>query len=494
MSKSMGLRTEILITLVFLLGAALLLGGAFMLRIVEKNLLEQQINQLELVSVLSAQGVVDFVQPGVSSLLYRLDNHYQGVSWWLYDSDLRLQASSVSDKISSVPPDTRHVFQVKVSSRSQRTVVFPSSLTNFSTYSDYVRFILPVKEKKQVSGVLVFDYSLQKIRGKLVDLQKLLLLYVFLYGVVLVGAGYFLLERNIIRPARALLRATQNVRLGDLGTRLPEFGPTEITNLSASYNQMVEALVESRQETEQHIKSLEATNIELRQMQEQLIQSEKMASVGELAAGLAHELGNPLAALIGYLELLKSQISQADQWDILKRSLIEAERIDFLVRELLNFSRPATRLAPEKINLNLELDYCVDLLQHQGSLVDIEVVSNYSASLPDVVCCRERLRQVFINILLNAVQACESSGLIALETDFNRLSVVIKIKDNGCGMTANVLNKIFDPFFTTKPSGKGTGLGLSICQRIIAEEGGHISVQSSPGKGSCFLLELPISS
>ena len=462
-----------------------------MLRIMEKNLLEQRIKQLEIVSALSAQIIVDTAQTKVSNVLQRLDKHYLGVRWWWYGAGGDLRDSSLSGENQSLPPEPRQIFQVQASSRSQQYVVFPSILTSFSKQKDFVRFILPLKIKKQSTGVLVFDYSLQNVREKLVGLQKLVLIYVFVYGLVLVAAGYFLLERNIIRPARALLKATESVRSGDLNTRLPEFGPTEITNLSASYNQMVEALAASRQETERYIKSLEATNQELKQARGQLIQSEKMASVGELAAGLAHELGNPLAALIGYLELLKTQVTISQHGDILQRSLTEAERIDFLVRELLNFSRPVEELFPEKINLNAELDYCVKLLQHQGSMYQVSVSRRFSEPLPEVFSSRERLRQVFINMLLNAVQACDSSGHIILSSEVREQKVFIGIEDNGCGLPEGLQKKIFEPFFTTKAPGKGTGLGLSICQRIISEEGGTISVRSTPDNGCFFTVELP---
>ena len=469
----------------------MLLGGVFMLRVMEKNLLEQRINQLEIVSSLSTQSFAAATFTEGRQTLNRLDLQYSGINWWWYDSRGKLNDLFDTSEIKSTSPEMRHILQAQASNRTQQYVFFSSGLARFSNNNSFVRFIVPYKSKKQADGVLVFDYSLRIIHEKLSALQKLVLIYVVLYGVVLVGAGYFLLERNIIRPARALLKATQNVKAGDLDTRLPEFGPVEITNLSASYNQMVEALATSRKETEQYIQSLETTNQKLRQTQDQLIQSEKMASVGQLAAGLAHELGNPLAALIGYLELLKGKSESYQDKDIILRSLSEAERIDFLVRELLNFSRPVRENTTDLVNVNVELDYCVELLEHQGALQHVTVHRSFDEELPSLEISSERLRQVIINILINGIQACSGNGLVNITTKLDKGTLTIEFADNGCGMTEDVQKKIFEPFFTTKAPGQGTGLGLSICQRIISEEKGSLYVQSQYGKGSLFIINFP---
>ncbi len=492
LSRSFGLRTEILLTLVLLLGAALLLGGVFMLRVMEKNLLEQRISQLEIVSSLTTQSLAAATFTEGRQTLNRLDLQYSGINWWWYDSRGKLSDFSDTSEIKSTLPEMRHILQAQASNLTQQYVFFSSGLARFSNKNSFVRFIVPYKSKKQADGVLVFDYSLRIIHEKLSALQKLVLIYVVLYGVVLVGAGYFLLERNIIRPARALLKATQNVKAGDLDTRLPEFGPVEITNLSASYNQMVEALATSRKETEQYIQSLETTNQKLRQTQDQLIQSEKMGSVGQLAAGLAHELGNPLAALIGYLELLKLKVVNSDDHDLLERSLVETSRIDVLIRELLSFSRPVENGSVESVLINEELDYCSTLLINQGAFKNIALLKKYTPHPTPVMCVRHRIRQVFINLLLNAAQACEDNGEISLETGSDHSAFWIEIQDNGCGIPENIQKKIFEPFFSTKEPGKGTGLGLFICQQVVSEADGRLSVTSTLGKGSVFRIVFPV--
>ncbi len=490
MAKSIGLRTEVLLTLAFLLGAALLLGGVFMLRVMEKNLLEQRLEQLEFISQLVVQNVGDSRQDGLPEALSALVKQSENLAWWWFDAELALQERSGLDE--NIPaPDPTRLLQVKTTGVPRQSIYFPSMLTTFFTDREFARFVMPLRSHGRQSGVLVLHYPLNDIRQKLMGLQKLVLVYVVLYGLVLIAAGYYLLERNIIRPVRGLFDATHKIRSGDLGVRVPVTGPSEISSLAVSYNQMVEALAKSRLESEQHIRSLKDINRELQKTRDELIHSEKMASVGTLAAGLAHELGNPLAALIGYLELLKQRILDPADSDLLQRSLTEAERIDFLVRELLDFSRPADRMGAQQVDIRDELAHCWQLLTNQGVFSDVSVVEDCH-DVPPVLCHREKIRQVFINLLLNAVQACTEHGVITLKTGRTRHAVWAEIQDSGCGMTEPVLKKIFDPFFTTKAPGQGTGLGLSICQRIVSEEGGALSVRSVPEQGSVFRVELPL--
>jgi signal transduction histidine kinase len=252
---------------------------------------------------------------------------------------------------------------------------------------------------------------------------------------------------------------------------------------------MVDALQRSKAETESHITALQQTNNDLQQAREELIRSEKLASVGQLAAGLAHELGNPLAALIGYLEILKERIMTAAEQDVVKRSLTEAGRIDYLVRELLDFSLP-TITVTDQINPLDELEKCMELLEHQGAFASIDLIKQLPTCAATVIIDRQKLQQVYINLLLNAVQACNEQGQLTVSAELDAERIWLSIADNGCGIHPEHLTKVFDPFFSTKAPGKGTGLGLSICQRIVAEAGGEIAVVSSLGKGSTFRVVL----
>ena len=500
MSKSVGLRTEILITLSLLLGAALLFGGLVMLRFTEASLLDERVLQLDSLTRIIAQSLGDGLQDRSTdkskSILNSLPSNLHCQGWWIYNQNLDLDGSWVlsgNDQIAPLSAVRRH--QIKLTGELIRTVDFPTFLNFFSAGPAQAQFIVPIKKNNHFQGVLEMSYSLNDIHLKLLTSQKMVVLYVLVYGLVLVLAGYYLLQRNIIKPALSLLQATVNVSQGNLETRLPTAGPAEISQLSAAYNHMVEALQQSQAEAKKHIATLEATNQKLQQTRDELVRSEKMASVGQLAAGLAHELGNPLAALIGYLELLKQRIKNISEKDIVERSIVEATRIDFLVRELLDFSRPGDEKSPlDIVNIGAELDSSAQLLSHQGVFTDIEVTLQVPALLPAIKINKNKLQQVLVNLLLNAAQACEKkNGKVTLTAGNDQNHLWILIEDNGAGIAKKDLSKIFDPFYTTKALGHGTGLGLAICQRIVAEVGGRIEVESSVGSGSQFKVAIPFS-
>jgi len=490
--KTAGLRTEVLTTLTLLMGAALLLGGVMLLRLTGQSLLEQKVEQLRLMTGTIARALADSYRgteqktPFVLTTLRQLpeEQHHEG--WWVYGPDLQLIASFRSGEVEPYPAIRRQ--QVRLSGQPLESVEFPSLLQTFTAAEASAHFVQPLYQQKRFIGLLEICYSLEDIRYRLLLSQRMILLYVLLYGCVLVFIGYYLLQRNVIRPARNLLQATEDVSRGHLETRLPAAGPTEIVRLADAFNHMVAALQESRRETQVHISTLEQTNQELQRTRDELIRSEKLASVGQLAAGLAHELGNPLAALIGYLEILKGRL-QDDDREVVRRSITEAARIDYLVRELLNFSRP-TDIEAQELDPVTVLRSAVSLLEHQGAFVGIKLIDRLPAALDKTRISDHKLQQLFVNLLLNAAQACRAGGQVELVAGQSGETLWLTITDNGCGIKPEQLGKIFDPFFSTKPPGKGTGLGLSICHRIVEEVGGRIEVVSQAGEGSCFKVEL----
>jgi len=495
--KHVGLRTEILVTLTFLLVAALLLGGMLMLRLTEQRLIAERLRHLDetarivTVALSEQQRSADSSSAGISPhrLLDQLSESAYCNGWWLFDQDLNTLESF--SNAGQQPFNISRRQQVKLTGNTELRVNFPALLNLFGSTRAEVQMALPLYADQRFTGMLEMHFSLEDIRLQLLDALQILLIYVALYGLVLIAAGYYLLQRNIIKPAKLLLRATQDVGRGDLNTRLPIAGPTELAQLATAYNDMVAALNTSQAQTRIHIEELKKTNRQLQQARDELIRSEKMASVGQLAAGLAHELGNPLAALIGYLELLKARLSVADK-DVAQRCLAETQRIDYLVRELLNFSRPADKNSIDEVDCIAELRACCELLSRQGTFKEVRVVDHLAGVSAMVRINRQKLHQVFINLLINAVHACDQKGAIELSAGYGQDEVWLQIKDDGCGIAADDLTQIFDPFYTTKAPGEGTGLGLTICHRIIDEAGGHLQVDSCPGQGSLFRLVLPL--
>ncbi len=232
----------------------------------------------------------------------------------------------------------------------------------------------------------------------------------------------------------------------------------------------------------------------LQRTQQQLVQSEKMASVGQLAAGVAHELNNPLGGILIYASLLleKSE-KQSRQAEDLSRIMAETDRCRKIVRGLLDFSRQ-TRIEAAIVDLNKIIASTLSLVTQQALFHNIKVVQKLSPGLPQVFVDVGQIQQVLLNIILNAVEAMSGKGDLtistAMESDGQYIS--LSIADNGSGMPPEVMDKIFEPFFTTKPRGKGTGLGLAIAYGIIQKHKGEILVKSEEGEGSDFIIRLPV--
>ncbi len=255
------------------------------------------------------------------------------------------------------------------------------------------------------------------------------------------------------------------------------------------------ALSRSVQEAKKNIelaKQLKAQMEEMRATEAQLIQSAKMASVGTLAAGVAHELNNPLFAILGRVELLMLHPElhlASDRARDYMRSIYEmAQRASTIVQELLAFSR--TNTTPEPVKVASIMDSALDLVEKDISRRGIHIRKEYDAT-PLVIGLPNRLQQVFLNLLLNARDATPDGGAILVRCWTQDGHVAVSIKDNGAGIPAEARSRLFEPFFTTKEVGKGTGLGLYVCHRIVAEHHGRIRVDSQEGKGTEVVVELP---
>ena len=234
-------------------------------------------------------------------------------------------------------------------------------------------------------------------------------------------------------------------------------------------------------------KELEDANI-------QLIQSQKIASIGRMAAGVAHEINNPLSAILIYAELLRDSLKdKAEHIKDVQEIIDQTLRCKKIVSELLEFSRKS---AGKISSFSLEnfLTKCLDLLIHKAQFHNIEVVTDIEKDMPNLVGDMSQLQQVFTNLLVNAADAMDGKGSLTISVKFepDRETFVIKVSDTGPGIPQNLRDKIFDIFFTTKPVGKGTGLGLSISQNIIKIHGGNISFECPPDGGTTFIVELPL--
>lgn len=324
--------------------------------------------------------------------------------------------------------------------------------------------------------------------------RQLLLTYFALDFILLLGLGAFILSRIVVKPVNRLLTATEKITNGVYGYQVSVAGALELAQLANSFNAMSAALAQKQQELSDQLHQLEAMNQDLKLAREEAIRSEKLASVGLLAAGTAHEIGTPLASVMGYAELLGQELSQSPvHADYVRRMQEGCSRIDRIVRGLLEYARPKVTTC-EPFELATLVQRTVELLQHQGMLKGISVTVQAADQLPPVVLDPHQLQQVLLNLLINAVDAMPAGGrlLITIRADDVATQQLIELQDNGSGIPPKNLPRLFDPFFTTKDPGKGTGLGLAIVARIIEEFGGSITVASTVGQGSCFRLHLPL--
>ncbi len=319
--------------------------------------------------------------------------------------------------------------------------------------------------------------------------------------------------RFVTKPVKMLVEVTDQVSRGDLSQRVDMEQNDEIGQLGQTFNSMIESLKESRDEIEEYNRTLEEKIIlrtrELEQAQSQLIQSEKMSAIGQLAAGVAHELNNPLGGILGYaqfaLEKMKKTGSDGvddKQWASYIRYLTDIEsqsrRCKAIVQNLLRFSRSSRTTDFDDVNINNIIEDTITFVEHQLHMSQIELRVDLDPHLPLVKGSAGQLQQVFTNLIINAMHASEPESTISVTTRFSPAlgefggTVEIIFKDQGCGICSENLTKIFEPFFTTKEVGKGTGLGLSVSYGIIREHGAEIKIDSVVGKGTTLTVIMPV--
>ncbi len=231
-----------------------------------------------------------------------------------------------------------------------------------------------------------------------------------------------------------------------------------------------------------------------RLMQKQMAQADKLASIGELSSGIAHEINNPLGIILGYTQLLlRGEDESSDRYDDLRTIEKHVKTCKAIVEDLLNFARTSS---PEKENLYIQtvIEEVIGFVRHHSNLENIRIETDFSQNLPSILMDEKKIKQVLINLLMNAIHAVRPKGTIRIATGQNEAGsrVTVEFSDTGHGIVKENLPRIFDPFFTTKPTGEGTGLGLSVSYGIIKSHGGNITVRSTPGHGASFTLSLPI--
>ncbi|MBI4964045.1 MAG: HAMP domain-containing protein [Desulfomonile tiedjei] len=454
---------------VYLLMAAAITGSYYFMR-----LLEDKIGYLEDVSKLE-ESVLEMRRFEKNFFLYG-DSQSLRTALYHLERVKGLLAKNVNKIIGLSSPEMTSEFARELDDY-QRLLQECSNLAGEATCPPEARSGYETKIRTTGSSIAQFSETVAKrkrdsIKQTMSTTVQLLWLGFAVVGIGLAAVGSFLLVK-VTKPLKLLENSTEKIARGDfepIESLPPE---KEIRDIFHSFNRMA---------------------VQLRDREEQLVQSKKLAALGTMLAGVAHEVNNPLSNISSSCEILLEELDEADrEWQrsLLKKVLEQVEKARNIVLNLLEFSR-SKEFNKERSNLKQLVDKTVSLLQAQipaGVLVETQADEKVWVDAD-----RQRLEQVFMNLILNAVQAIEGEGTVKVRVLAAKDGMVsVRIKDTGKGIAEEDLPRIFDPFFTTKDVGKGTGLGLFIAHDIVVRHKGTIRVESAQGKGTTFLVNIPTS-
>ncbi len=358
---------------------------------------------------------------------------------------------------------------------------------------------------QRILGVLDTNVSLKSADAAVAASTRMMLTYTLL-AVILICllSGLFVL-RVVHRPIQVLKTGTEELARGDLGYQIAVESKDELGDLANSFNLMSLQLRAAHEEITSWARTLEARveekSSELKRAHDHVVHVEKMASIGKMAAVVAHEINNPLSGILTYAKLLKKWVQKVDGEDRRRQEiqeclgLIESEsrRCGDLVKNLLTFSRTAP-INLEWTDVNSIMDRCLRLVQHQLELNAISLQVELAENAPLLHCDPGQVEQVLLALVMNAIDAMPRGGNLLLRTRWLPQSrqIEMQVRDDGMGIPPDLLPRLFEPFLTTKETGKGVGLGLAISKSIVERHGGQIEVESQPGRGTTFYIFLPV--
>jgi len=356
--------------------------------------------------------------------------------------------------------------------------------------------------EQQILGVLDTNLSLARADVQLAQSSRRMIAYTGCALLLIAFLSWFFVWIVVAKPVHALKRGTERLAAGDLGHQIDVRSNDEIGELASSFNSMSRELQIARKQnlawTHTLEQRVEEKTRELKRAHEHALHTEKMASIGKMAAVLAHEINNPLSGILTYAKLLHKWIDRdavghhQEICDSLDLIASESRRCGDLVKNLLTFSR-TTPMNLQPAGLNQVINRSLRLVQHQLDLAGIHVQPQLDPKLPQVQCDAAQIEQVVLALVMNALDAMPQGGNLWLTTSFTREpnQACIVVRDDGSGIPAEILPRIFEPFLTTKETGRGVGLGLAISHSILERHRGTIEVQSEQGRGTTFTVTLP---
>jgi len=364
---------------------------------------------------------------------------------------------------------------------------------------------VPLVGPGRIAGAVGVGIPFQHVFRNFLNKERAIIAYLVFNGLVLAALAYFRLLKSYVQPVDRLVQAVESYQGGGLHPFIVEKPTSELGQLAGSIQGMVQRIEHDKGLLKQTVEELARKNQLLQQNQREMVRAEKLASVGRLAAGLAHEIGNPLGVAQGYLQLLGMDgNSETERAEYLVKVLQELARVDGLIRQLLDYAR-TSKGKPERFDVHGLLSEIAETLGVQPFLEGVRLELALQAEPNEIFTDRELLRQVILNCLINgsdAIKACRAKGegIITLatalvapsQTEHNPLMLQLSIMDNGEGIPPELLDTVFDPFFTTKEPGAGTGLGLSVSLALVESMGGTVRLESVVGEGTTIRVLLPL--
>jgi len=503
----LGLRTTIVLTITVVVSITMLLICFVGLTITRKSIIDQKMHTGEII----LKSLQHLIHSSIKEGYYNRDSSDKSKSLQrtidLYTREISLKNLKIVDTSLTILAQKKKkaVGQKSTDLDLKQAILSENIIKKVRSYrgKNHLFISAPLYQDNETMGALQVVLPLTDVEENMANFQRIVVFFTISTAFAFIILGSLLLTRYLVKPLERLIKVTEDITEGYFPQNLEATGRNEIGTLSASLSRMTDRLREDQKQIEQYVHSLEESNRQLKKAQDEVLCSEKLASVGKLAAGVAHEIGNPIGIILGYIEVLRHNMSQhKENLDTLRRIENEIMRIDKTIRELLCFSHPR-KVSLHPIQVNPLIKETASLISHQKAFRSIELELKLQEKLPPIMADEQQFQQVMINLFINAMDAMPNGGKLTItseqQSDVTNLShapsnlsgVKITVRDTGRGIKREHLNRVFDPFYTTKDPGKGTGLGLSVCLRIVESFGGTISVTSSPDKGTIFTTILP---
>ena len=505
------LKTNIVVSISLLLLFGMLLIDVVAVKTLQRDLIKTKISQSHLISSIIKNRLIAEFDPALPALSLDLQSLVSSILK-RNDTSGILIAESQGRTLFSAGHSVSRITELEIMMKAcmasgERSMRFAEKTWGvFWTQNKYLLTAVPVTlgEKKLALGMVV-DFT-EMYRQQRTS-QRFIMLYLVVNTLIFSLIGFYRLSRLYLEPINRLVSMAEDYQEED-GTFFPvRKEDNELSILSKALNLMLTRISEDKKKLQLSVNSLEKANLKLKGAQEEIIRAEKLASVGRLSSGIAHEIGNPIGIVMGYLELLKQEdITANERTEYISRTENEINRINTVIHQLLDLSRPSAK-GTEHISVHEIILEITEVLKLQPLMAGIQLDLALEAYRDIVKADADQLRQVFLNLAINAADAIGSTETteigrliigthvakdIESEEELEGDALVISFQDNGPGIPDELIGTIFDPFFTTKEPGKGTGLGLSVSFMIVESFGGTIKAENLVNGGACMSIYLPI--